>query len=183
MNLEDLRVIKTKTNLQSTLIELLKEKPLEKVTVTELCRLSGITRRTFYLHYENVPKYFGEIIEQLMDELEQSMQKTTNYRLLNYQQLDPKMIHLFEHIYNNKEFYQFIFNNNSNFAYYEMFFKRIKRFVKSSMESMDLINEITDFEVSYQANAILGIILEWYYQDFQKSVADMNLILLKVLKL
>jgi hypothetical protein len=49
------------------------------------------------------------------------------------------------------------------------------------MESMGL-TEVNNFEVSYQANAILGIILEWCYEGFQKSVDEMNRILLSVLK-
>ncbi|RKL65551.1 TetR family transcriptional regulator [Salipaludibacillus neizhouensis] len=183
MNEQDLRVIKTKKNLQLALIQLLKEKDLEKIKVTELCRLSGITRRTFYLHYENVRKYFEEFIEQLLEELEQSMEKTTKYRMMTNQQLVPNMIHLFEHVYLNKESYQFIFSGNSNFAYYQMFFKRIKVIVKSSMELMDLDHELTDFQVAYQANAILGMILEWYFENFQKSVEEMNRLLMTSLRI
>lgn len=183
MNSEDLRVIKTKRNLQLALIGLLKEIPLEKITVTELCQNSGITRKTFYLHYENVATYFAEFIEQLLDELEEAMLKTTNYRLETHNELEPQMIHLFEHVYENKEFYQFIFNRNSSFTYYELFFNRIKLLVKRSAKSIDEHRELTDFEVSYQANAILGVIMEWYYHDFQQSIDEMNRILYKAFRI
>jgi len=183
MNEQDIRVIKTKKNLQLALIQLLKEKDLEKINVTGLCRQSGITRKTFYLHYENVRKYFEEFIKQLLEELEQSMEKTIKYRMMTNRQLDANMIHLFEHVYHNKESYQFIFSSNSNFAYYQMFFKRIKVIVKSSMELMDLGHELTDFQVAYQANAILGMILEWYFEGFQKSVEEMNRLLMTSLRI
>ncbi|MFD1849717.1 TetR/AcrR family transcriptional regulator [Oceanobacillus bengalensis] len=179
---QDLRVVKTKRTLQTAFIQLLQEKTLDKITVSELCRSSGITRRTFYLHYQNVTKYVEEIIESLLNELEQSMRRTTDYRLTTNGRLDPRMIYLFEHVYNNKEFYHIIFSRNSSFAYYEMFYKRIKVLVRNSMETMDFIDEINDFEVSYQANAILGIIMEWYYGGFEKSIDEMNHILMSVLK-
>jgi len=182
MNDKDLRVIKTKNNLETALIELLKEKSLEKITVTELCKRSGITRKTFYLHYENVPKYYEEFVGYLLDELDQSLQKATDYRLQS-EQLEPKMIHLFEHVYSNKEFYQFIFSSHSKFAYYEMFFKRIRELFKNSREAMDQNDEVIEFEASYHANAILGIILEWYLEGFQKSVDEMNHLLVKIVKL
>lgn len=35
---EDRRILRTKERLQSTLLELLKEKPIEKITPAELCR-------------------------------------------------------------------------------------------------------------------------------------------------
>lgn len=179
---KDLRVIKTKKSLRNALISLLQEKSLDQISVAELCRDSGITRRTFYLHYKNIPDYFGEIVEGLLDELEQSMKRTTDHRVNTNEHWHPKMIYLFEHVYENKEFYRFIFNRNSHFAYYELFFKRMKSMVEQSIESMDLENEISDFEVSYQANALLGIIMAWYDEDFERSVEEMNEILVKALR-
>lgn len=183
MNAKDLRVIKTKQSIQRAFIELLKDKPLEKITVADLCRQSGITRKTFYLHYENVPKYFEEFIELLLVDLEQAMQKSSSYITEKNYQLEPQMIHLFEHVYNHKDFYQFIFSSNSNIAYYKLFFERIKAFVKSSMQSKELLDEPTEFIDSFLANAILGVILEWYNEGFQKSIDEMNNILLKLLKI
>lgn len=182
MNLEDLRVRKTKKNLQSALILLLKEKPLDKITVTELCQRSEITRKTFYLHYESVSAYFAELVDQLLNELEQALNKSTHQRLQTSNQLEPQMVYLFEHVFQHKEFYQFIFNKHSSFAYYELFLKRIKKLVKNSVELSDSFSPMTDFEVSYQANAILGIILEWYYEDFQQSIDEMNRTLLRALR-
>lgn len=49
------RITLTKRLLQETLLRLLETKPLDKITVTELCNESGINRTTFYRHY-NVPR-------------------------------------------------------------------------------------------------------------------------------
>lgn len=182
MKLEDNRVKKTKESLQLALLSLLKEKTLEKITVTELCRRSEITRRTFYLHYENVPSYFAELVEQLLNELEQTLKKSTNHRLQTSNKLEPQMVYLFEHVYVHREFYQFIFNKHASFAYYELFFMRIKKLVKNSVQLTNSFSPLNDFEVSYQANAIMGIILEWYYEGFQQSITDMNRILLRALR-
>ncbi|MBU9723207.1 MULTISPECIES: TetR-like C-terminal domain-containing protein [Bacillaceae] len=186
MNEMDLRVIKTKQSLEKALFDLLKHKPLEQITVTELCEQSGITRKTFYLHYENVPNYFEEFIAQLLDQLEESLQKTTNLHFQSDQQLEPQMIYVFEHVYKNREVYQFIFNSNSHFVYYEMFFKRIKSLFKNSIEMVEgsRKDDSGDFEfvVAYHTNAILGVIYEWYLGGFEKSVDEMNHLLLKIIK-
>lgn len=182
MNEQDLRVIKTKTNLEMAFLELLKEKPLEKITVTELCKKSGITRKTFYLHYENVPKYFEEFIKQLLDELEESLQKATDSHL-EYQSLEPHMIHVFDHVFKNKEFYKFIFSNQSSFAYYEMFFKRIRAIFLTPINSTEKNSNVTQYQASYYANAVLGVIFEWYLEGFKKTVDEMNLLLVKIVKL
>lgn len=178
---EDLRVIKTKKNLRTAFIRLLDEKTLDKINVSELCRTAGITRKTFYLHYENITIYFEGIIEDLLDEIESAMKRTTDHRLMKNERLNPKMIYIFEHIYENKEIYQIIFSENSRFTYYAMIYDRIKKLVRNSMEAIG-IEEINEFEMSYQANAILGVIMEWSHNGFQHSVEEMNDILFSILK-
>lgn len=184
MNEQDLRVIKTKNNLQHGLIILLKEKPLEEISVTELCKVSGITRKTFYLHYESISKLFEEKIEQLLVDLEASLLATSKHRQeIDHHRLEPKMIHLFQHVYDNQDFYRFIFSASSNFAYYEMFFIRIKKLVRRSLDSMATYEHVTEFEISYQANAVLGVVMEWCYHNFEEPIDDMNQLLLKIIKL
>ena len=58
MNDQDLRVIKTNESIENALFELLRSKPLEKITVTELARAARINKGTFYLHYANVPELY-----------------------------------------------------------------------------------------------------------------------------
>lgn len=43
----------TKRLLKESLIELLKEKDIRKINITELCRAAGVNRTTFYCHYSN----------------------------------------------------------------------------------------------------------------------------------
>lgn len=46
------RVVITKRMLKEGLMRLLADKPLDKISITELCREAGINRTTFYRHYE-----------------------------------------------------------------------------------------------------------------------------------
>ena len=59
----DRRLVRTKKAIISALIELLTEKDLSEITVTELTERAEINRKTFYLHYdriENIIADFGE---------------------------------------------------------------------------------------------------------------------------
>lgn len=47
----DARVRYTRRVIQEALLTLLEQKPLNKITVTELCALAQINRATFYAHY------------------------------------------------------------------------------------------------------------------------------------
>ena len=62
---QDRRVKYTKTVLKESLLSLLKEKPLEKISVKELCERADINRSTFYV-------YFGspqELLDSILDEM------------------------------------------------------------------------------------------------------------------
>ena len=50
----DLRIEKTKTNIVNAFILIRKTKPLEKITIKELCELAKINNSTFYCHYTDI---------------------------------------------------------------------------------------------------------------------------------
>lgn len=52
MGKENQRVMVTKKLLKEGLLRILENKTIDKISVTELCRESGINRATFYTHYE-----------------------------------------------------------------------------------------------------------------------------------
>lgn len=53
-NKTDLRIRKTEAAIKNAFIELRAKKPLEKITVKELCGLAMINKSTFYSHYEDI---------------------------------------------------------------------------------------------------------------------------------
>ena len=51
---QDRRVQRTLTGIQKAYLELLEEKPLAKITVSELADRAGINRKTFYAYYDGI---------------------------------------------------------------------------------------------------------------------------------
>ena len=62
---EDRRVRYTKQAIRDGFLRLLAEKPIEKISVTEICREADINRGTFYAHYSDV----DDLLHQLEDDL------------------------------------------------------------------------------------------------------------------
>ena len=50
----DIRIEKTEKAIRNAFLELRAAKPLEKITVRELCSLACINKSTFYSHYEDI---------------------------------------------------------------------------------------------------------------------------------
>ena len=66
MNQNDLRVIKTKEGIENAFLELLRVKPLNRITVLELSRAARIHRSTFYLHYLDIPDLYTKTMQKTL---------------------------------------------------------------------------------------------------------------------
>lgn len=64
---EDLRVVKTKRNIKSEMLELLQKKPVEKITVTELASRAFINKGTFYHHYSDIYDLYQELVSDFIE--------------------------------------------------------------------------------------------------------------------
>ncbi len=65
----DLRVKITKQILKESLIKCIANKPLSRITVSELCKTAGINRGTFYNHYDSPTMILKDIAEDYALEL------------------------------------------------------------------------------------------------------------------
>lgn len=74
MLITDIRIIRTKKLLNDALLELLREKPIEKITPTELCRKATINRNTFYSHY----KCTGDVLDDIENDLLKTVDSSIN---------------------------------------------------------------------------------------------------------
>jgi len=56
----------TRAALGQALVEALRDKPLARVTVTDLCRRADLSRGTFYLHYDNPADVLDDLEDRLL---------------------------------------------------------------------------------------------------------------------
>ena len=63
----DRRLVRTKKVIIAALMQLLTEKDLSEITVTELAERAGINRKTFYLHYDRVEDIIEDFGEDLLN--------------------------------------------------------------------------------------------------------------------
>lgn len=81
-------------------------KPLSKITVSEVCKRSGINRSTFYAHYMDI----YDIAEKVDKAMAEGVARHVLNRLEKEQRVDACFIALFEYISENREFYSLYFS-------------------------------------------------------------------------
>lgn len=67
----DHRVRYTKMVIKDSLLELMKERSISKITVTDICKKANINRNTFYSHYINQFELLSKIEDELYEEIRQ----------------------------------------------------------------------------------------------------------------
>lgn len=65
----DLRVKKTEGSIQQAFLDLRRQKPLEKITVKELCQRAEIHKSTFYSHYEDLYALSDALETQVVEQV------------------------------------------------------------------------------------------------------------------
>ncbi|MCF0142349.1 MAG: TetR/AcrR family transcriptional regulator [Parasporobacterium sp.] len=68
----DLRVVKTLENIDNALLENLKTKPLNKITVEALCKDARINRTTFYKHYTDKYELLDNFLSRQLEEFKEN---------------------------------------------------------------------------------------------------------------
>ena len=175
MNPNDLRVINTKKALHEALLALLKNAPLESISVSTLCRKAEVSRGAFYLHYKDVSALFDEHLRHLLQDLEESYYEP--YRLvpeLVPSLLDPSTIRIFHHVKKYQSFYEIVFDKNASLSYYYSLFGKIKSLMLDNSERYPPGIQDLSMLVAYQTNAIMGLLIQWNEDGFSHSPEYMN---------
>ena len=69
----DKRVRKSKDAIRQAMIDLLMEKELDEITVSELSERAGVNRKTFYNHYDNLMALIEEMNQDTIETYEREM--------------------------------------------------------------------------------------------------------------
>ena len=74
---EDLRIVRTRKLLSNTLLGMMEEDSIEKISVIDLCSKAMVNRATFYAHFEDKYHLLSYALEELKDELYEQFTKNS----------------------------------------------------------------------------------------------------------
>ena len=102
--------IRSRKLINSALADLLLEKPLDKITVTDVVNRADINRGTFYAHYADIPDVVNHLIQQTFS----SIQAALGSQPRSTQQIAHTMLgHIQTILEEDLEFYKKILNSNA----------------------------------------------------------------------
>lgn len=66
-SLRDRQIRMTRELIGASLLELMREKPREKIRISDICRRAGVSRGTFYNHYADMDELMDSVISWYAD--------------------------------------------------------------------------------------------------------------------
>jgi len=173
----DRRVLRTRRQLQDSLMSLVLEKGYDAVTVEDITERADLGRTTFYLHFKDKDDLLLQSLETVYDDLvNQIQQRTIDEWVANGQ--GPWTL-AFRHAADNARFYQIILSGQGG----SVIKNRVQNYIAATAQRT--ISQLTQelgvtpsvpLEVlsHYIASSLLGLIAWWLQQDQPYSVAEMD---------
>lgn len=112
----DRRVLYTKMFLRESLLELMKEKPIDKITPTELCRKAQINRNTFYTHYYTARDVLEEVETEFSTQIIDSLSSRFSAENIDIPQMLNEICRM---IYEKQDFCKILLSENGDAAFLE----------------------------------------------------------------
>jgi len=161
------RVMLTKRLLKDGLFRLIKEKDLDRITVSELCAEAGINRATFYKHYSS-PR---DVLIESGREFSENMRRATS-RPDSTDDAERYLTDICSYLYDNSETVKIYIKYNTDDSFSNM----LREF---NTEMLRLKGEFTplrsvDEDSIRLVSAFLGcggyfLLREWLMEDIKKS--------------
>lgn len=169
----DLRIIKTKNLLYTTLISLLKDYTFEEIKVSDICNKALINRSTFYAHYSDKYELLASCIQDIKDDLANKLR--SNQNISNTKEYYMEMLNLFlSHIDDNRELFSSIIINNKNSVIMDIFYATINADLTKRLKEEDKKRELNvpeEIITNFYVGAVVNVSMKWL-TDYQKYTKE-----------
>lgn len=178
----DRRVKYTKQALKDSLIDALREKTIEKITVKELCERADVNRGTFYSHYSDQFALYNEVVRGLIAESIKITEPFMNPNERIHDKLKTAVV-VFKYIKANSEIFQILLENLSIFGtdkYDDMFNKMIHNVYLDDIKKQVPNDRLVDMVYQFVISANLTLIKYWLNTGMKESEEEMAILAMKL---
>lgn len=153
------RTVITKRIFKEVLLELLREKPIYKITIKEICDSADMSRSTFYLHYQDQFELLEDIERDVLDKMVESFGDIDSD--LDY----LKAIELFfDYIKENANMFRILLCREENYAFRQKLIACIRSYIDREWFSSE--KESAEYIYSFVINGSLSVIIRWIRRGF-----------------
>ena len=170
---EDRRIIRTRKKLKDAVLTLVKEKDFKAISITEIAKVAGCNRVTFYSHYEDSTQVLADIFKDYLDELAQYYRDSYKGKE-TFTLSDPTLsIPIFTFVYNNQFVFSLMLMGEVIPGSQNTFCETLGSIGRKELTLQQEIwfdKEAINF---YETYAFLGLFIYWIKQGFKSTPEEM----------
>lgn len=159
----------TRIVLKESFMKRLQEKPLQKITITEVCETADINRSTFYTHYKDLYDLLYQIEDDVIEDLSQTL---SAYNYTENEEAVEMTEKLLEYLAENHESCQILFSEHGD----PTFQKKVMMLVHNLLLD-SLINSknapYTEYLSLYIVNGVIHVVQSWLKNGVKESPKEM----------
>jgi len=165
----DRRVLYTKMFLRESLLELLKEKPIAKITPSELCRHAKMNRNTFYTHYKSPEELLACIEDGFYEAVQLSIERS-----LNVGSISELMTEICQTIFDHRDLCSVLFTEFGDKDFLERIVNLAHDKTVNEWTVAGIQNETGQIEMLYcfSVSGSVSIIQKWIQDGMKNTPAE-----------
>ena len=157
----------TKLLIRTALIELMQEKPFERITIKELCECADVNRTTFYLHYADQRAVLNDVKEDAKQKTVSIMQGSG----LSHD-IPDSVIRFLNYVRENDKLFRILFMNDEGDRFRYMMIEAVtKELAPHFPSSGDPQRDA--FGAAFILSGSMSIIIEWMRSDYLMPVQEL----------
>lgn len=170
MNKSESKYFNTAVRMDEALLELLEIKELEYITVKEICQRAGVSRSTFYLHYETIGELLDECVKYKIGECYKKFdggraELDKNIRSGNLDELvfvTPEYLKPYlEFVRENKRFFKICVQRPSALNADRTFAELFKDVFSPVLDCFRLPDESKPYVINFYMLGLIAVVSEW----------------------
>ena len=163
------------------MIALLKKKPFDYITVSEICEEAGVNRSTFYLHYETIGDLLAETTRYLLDDFLAYFSTDTKAIALNLMDCelsdlificDKYLSPYLSYVKDHKEIFGTALLYNQALGFEDVYKRMFDNIFNPILERFQYTPSNRQYVMMYYLNGVNAIILEWLRNGCDKSIQE-----------
>lgn len=183
MNKSESKYFNTAIKMDLALISLLKKKPFDYITVSEICEEAGVNRSTFYLHYETIGDLLAETTRYLLDDFLTYFSTDAKAIALNLADCelndlificDKYLSPYLSYVKDHKEIFGTALLYNQTLGFEDVYKRMFDNIFNPILERFNYPSGNRQYVMMYYLNGINAIILEWLRNGCDKSIQEIS---------
>lgn len=165
---------KTRAAIRSAFAQLTKEKrSINNITITELVKRAGITRSSFYTHYDNLFDVAKELQDEFLDVI-----FNDDFQITSLESMTEYLKMVIEHLKSNEELYKMLLSSDDPL----LFMNRLNKMMTKHLESYfsNRLDENIKLKISFFVSGVISLFIRYFKDEIDTSLEELTSLVITI---